>query len=525
MNFRTKLKILTFVTLIGLVVVTYITVSGLSDIENANETAYRRKAYIVDLLEIKASAVSTIMLDPSLTETKEVFSAAETNIQSRTEIINNTIKRAEILQEFQQLIKQWQDYDQHSQQIIQLATSDAASANAKVLPIYNHELKPFQARLEQFVIDRQKDAEIARKSAQERAHQIFWKIITLLVIVSIINIIVVVNLASSLHSGLNAIRAKLLALKSGDLTQRLPADKKDELSEIGSNVNEFIQVLQTIVQNVRNESKELASASAQLAETSKHVLASSNRQSDATSAVAATVEQFSVSIDQVSNNAADAEHLAAQYGTLSQQGGADVQTAVDEIRRIEQAVQNAVQKMQVLGEQAHEISSIVNVIKDVADQTNLLALNAAIEAARAGDSGRGFSVVADEVRNLAKRTAKSAQEITTMIASIQSHTETAAYVMEQGNERVMLGVKQAEQAGQSMQEINASSSQVMRAISDISLALREQRSASNDIAQNVEYISHMTEQNGAAVCQVSSAALQLEKLAAELKKSVEQFKT
>ncbi len=232
-----------------------------------------------------------------------------------------------------------------------------------------------------------------------------------------------------------------------------------------------------------------------------------------------------MSLDQVADNASEAEQKAGMSGDIARRGGVEVQSAVDEIRRIEEIVNSASTQIQALGHKAQEISGIVNVIKEVADQTNLLALNAAIEAARAGEAGRGFAVVADEVRKLAERTARSAQEITNMVGSIQGESEIAISIMIKGNELVAIGVKKAEQAGSSMVQINDSSSGVINAVSDISSALREQRIASTDIAKHMEQIAQMTEESGAAVSEVSFAAMNLEKLAEELQQEVAKFKT
>jgi methyl-accepting chemotaxis protein len=464
------------------------------------------------------------MLDPAMPETKQVFTDSEASIKNHGDVAINSVRREEIKNELLKILAKWQNYDQKSQQIIQLARIDSTQANAQVIPLYNSEFKPLQTDLEKFILARQQDVNSAKQNAIDTANRVYWQVLVLLIIVTTVTLFVVFNLSLSLQNGIREIKAKLVPLKNGDLTQRLPTLKQDELSEICHEVNEFIGELQNIVVTVREDSNLVSAAAGKLVVTANHVLTSTTRQVEATASVAATVEEFSVSIDHVSSNAAEAEHQAAQYGELSKQGGNEVLTAVEEIRRIELAVNNAVEKMQILGQQANEISSIVKVIKDVADQTNLLALNAAIEAARAGESGRGFSVVADEVRNLAERTARSAQEITSMISNIQSHTTTAANVMQQGNERVILGVKQAELAGKSMRQINQSTSIVTRAISDISLALREQRAASSDIAKNVEAISQMTEANNYSVSEVSSAAFDLENLAATLNNGVAKFK-
>ena len=524
MNFKTKLNWLGFLTLMGLGSIAAITLFGLNSIEEAQDAAHRRKGYVIDLLEVKASALSTVLLDPGLAETKQIFLEAEQQITQHGNAAVSVIKREQIKAELKQVLTLWSKYYSASQALIEAASQSAGSDDQKNVAVYNQLFRPFQARLEAFIELREQEAQEAQNLASEISQRFFWQIAALLLFVLLANVIVVLNLSGSLKRGLKSIQLKLQPLKAGDLTQRLPTEHDDELSEIGLGVNEFIQQLQQIVNTVRNDAVMVASAAEELAAASAQVFAGSERQSEATGSVAATTEEFSVSIDMVACHAVDAEHQAEKYGELSRQGGNDVQTAVTEIQRIEQTVNKSVEMMQKLTQQAHQITSIVKVIKDVADQTNLLALNAAIEAARAGESGRGFSVVADEVRNLAARTSKSAQEITDMIGSIQANTDAASFVMQQGNERVEIGVRRAEQAVLSMQQINDNSEQVMRSISDISVALREQRIAGTEIAKKVEYIAKMADENNAATMHVSSAANKLQQLSAELKQSVSKFK-
>jgi methyl-accepting chemotaxis protein len=351
-----------------------------------------------------------------------------------------------------------------------------------------------------------------------------WAIIGLLALVTLSNVGLEVMLAKSLRASLGDILRKLEPLKAGDLTQRLPTNSSDELAQIATGVNAFIEQLQAIVQRARDRAEHLAGAATQLSATSANLLQISGAQSGATTSVAAAVEQFSVSIDQVADNASSAERIAGTSRQVSERGGTEVRSAVAEIRNIEQAVNEAAHQMESLGRQARDISGIVNVIKDVAEQTNLLALNAAIEAARAGESGRGFAVVADEVRKLAERTSASAEEITGMVAAIQKNTEAASEVMQRGNQMVAEGVRQVVQAGGSMQNINEGSSNVLGAVSDISMALREQRAAGTEIAKNVEKIAQMTEESRNTASDVSSAAHDLEGLAGELRQEVARFR-
>jgi methyl-accepting chemotaxis protein len=240
--------------------------------------------------------------------------------------------------------------------------------------------------------------------------------------------------------------------------------------------------------------------------------------------MAAAIEEITVSVGHVADNAPSAQQMAVEAGGLSGQGAVAVRNAVSEMNKIADSVVRSAEVIRELGDKSAQISSIVNVIQGIAEQTNLLALNAAIEAARAGEQGRGFAVVADEVRKLAERTTTSTQQIGTMIGAIQSGTQVAVQNMEAGSAQVQEGVRLAAQAGDSMNRIELSSGNVCEAVETISSALREQNSASIQIAQSVEQIARMTEQNSAVAKESSQSAGHLERLAATLKTSVDRFK-
>jgi len=216
--------------------------------------------------------------------------------------------------------------------------------------------------------------------------------------------------------------------------------------------------------------------------------------------------------------------ISSRAGELSADGSRVVGSVVREIEQIAEVVNQSATIIGELGASSERISAIVNVIKEIADQTNLLALNAAIEAARAGESGRGFAVVADEVRKLAERTARSTQEISTMITAIQSGTHDAVASMDQGVNRVAEGVALATRAGESIREIGENARQVVAKVADISAALREQSTASTEIAQNVDRVARMAEENHAAVAGNAATAAQLESLSESLESTVRRFR-
>jgi methyl-accepting chemotaxis protein len=319
--------------------------------------------------------------------------------------------------------------------------------------------------------------------------------------------------------------ALLQAQLENDLTQRVKVTGKDEVSEMARAFNALMDSLQATLNQVRTDAQEVSTAATQMASASSQITESSRIQSESAASTAAAVEEVTVSINQVADNTRETRNVSEQAAELSIQGEKSARAAAEQMLGTAQSVGLSMQLIERLSQRSHEISGIVKVIRDIAEQTNLLALNAAIEAARAGEQGRGFAVVADEVRKLAERTSTSTSEISGMIDAIQGEVARAVENLKSNNEQVAQGKSLAEEVAATLARINEGARITMERINDISSAASEQGTASNDIARNVEKIAQMTEETSAAISQASTTAQQLEALATKLHAEVSQFKT
>lgn len=312
--------------------------------------------------------------------------------------------------------------------------------------------------------------------------------------------------------------------KSRDLTRRIAVGGHDEVGQTADAFNRLMAVLQSALGDILHNVSQVSDAAQMLSSSSGKVAISSAQQSEAATAMAATVEEVTLSINQVSESTREAQQISSKTGDLSSQGGTIIHNAATEMMHIADIVRQTSAMIEKLGLQSNQISSVVQVIRDVAEQTNLLALNAAIEAARAGEQGRGFAVVADEVRKLAERTTMATEEISGVIGAIQDSTRTAVISMSTAVTQVSGGVALAQQAGDSINQIKEGAVQVIKVVNDICSALVEQSVASNDIASNVERVAQMSEANRASTGETASAANHLEQLADTMRIAVSQFK-
>jgi methyl-accepting chemotaxis protein len=305
-----------------------------------------------------------------------------------------------------------------------------------------------------------------------------------------------------------------------DFTIRADIRNRDEIGLTALALNRLLDKLQANLRSISMGALSVASAASQMASTSTQMATVSHQQSEAASGMAATVEEMTVSINQVSDQAQEADRVSSESGQLAQSGELVIGQTVSDIQGIALTVNQAADLIKGLEQHSQQISSIVLVIKEVADQTSLLALNAAIEAARAGEQGRGFAVVADEERKLAERTSLSTHEIATTIETMRTGAENAATYMQGVVNKVAQGVDRAKEANESIAQIGERSRRAVDMVEEIASAIKEQSTATNNIATQVERIAQMSEESSAAAGNSADAARDLDRLAGEMQQIV-----
>ena len=365
--------------------------------------------------------------------------------------------------------------------------------------------------------------------AKDESKAIYKRLFTLMVILILAALAGVGFLGSVIYrnvvTSLNSLRETLVDVERNlDFTRRAPVMSNDEVGMTVEAVNRLTTRLQESLRQIADQSERVSGAARHLTETARTVTDSASSQSAAAADMAATVEEMTVSINHVADQAGEANRLSGESGSLAVDGEKTIVETVEDINLIASTVRDASNYVADLDRDSQRVNEVIGVIKEIADQTNLLALNAAIEAARAGEQGRGFAVVADEVRKLAERTSQSTQVIAETIAAMQVNAQNTVEGMKAVDERVNIGVDRANAANTAITQIRASSGRAVDRVGEISNAIREQGIASTSIAQQVEKIAQMSEENHAAAENTSETAVELDKLANDMKNIVSQYK-
>lgn len=414
---------------------------------------------------------------------------------------------------------------QHGVQVslVELVKSGQTDAARKLL---NQSETPLWREMKQLLLDEMSVLEAqageTRRKVQGEAERARNLSLAASALAVVLGLVMAFFIASHLVRAINRFRSSMeeLAGGKGDLTRRMAVSGRNELGETARAFNAFMDGLQAIEGTVKTTAVAVDEAARQLASLARTVAQEIRDQSETASSSAAAVEEMTVSIGQVAENAELTRARAEEAVGLAASGRQALAEATNEMNHLAASVAESAVSIRQLQEHSDRIGGIAGLIREIADQTNLLALNAAIEAARAGEAGRGFAVVADEVRKLAERTTAATGEIQSMVMAVAAETAAAAEAMQQGSQRVERGVGSVQRLTEPLVRLTEGAEATLQHLVGLADATREQDASSTLLAQNVERIAQMADASRAAMEQAVAASAGLEQLAEGLKQAM-----
>ena len=417
------------------------------------------------------------------------------------------------------------EFEQHVEQIIHaLASGEKISHDALI------RLEDGQEKLNHHLAEMTKRIEVMTEHTLEQIHQdevvAISSMMILSAIAAVVGILLSISLARGIVTPIKQVINKLqyMAMGEGDLTTRLPVNSQDEVGELSAVFNQFVENLQEMISDISNATEQLATATEETSIVTKETSENITHQKNETTQVANAINEMATTVKNVAENAEKASHEAKLGNQQTLTSKQIIEQVVASINSLASDIDDSSEVIQSVKTGSINIGAVLDVIKSIADQTNLLALNAAIEAARAGERGRGFSVVADEVRSLAQKTQESTSKIEELISYLHVESDNAVKTMEQNQEGIQNLVGQTTKATESLDAITHSVSSITEMNSLIAIAAEQQATVVSEVNHNIHTIQQISENTSTGSIQVTQASGEIAKLTEQLKMQVHKFK-
>lgn len=423
-------------------------------------------------------------------------------------------------------IKAKQEYDPAMNKFIKLMKegSGEEARRIRLVDIRKMQRERYMPSIDKIIAYEGKLTKEAGSQAEKAKSKALMTVVVFALGAIVAAFVLAVTITRSIAGPLEIAKDAAERVAGGDLTVSVTTDRTDEVGELNTTIGKMIVTLQTIVSGIKDSANRIAAGSTELNSNSTQISRGMTEQTERASQIATASAEMSQTVLDIARNAANIASSSTTTQMVSREGETIVGKTADEVREIAKTVSESSELIRSLGQRSNQIGEIINVIKDIADQTNLLALNAAIEAARAGEQGRGFAVVADEVRKLAERTSKATTEIGGMITSIQDETEQAVRAMDDSYRKVELGVDLSRQAGDALQKITVSINDLQEMVHQIASATEEMSTVSETISADIDGVASVSKNTLSSAEHITGSSSDLAGLAGGLKDLVGRFK-
>jgi len=531
---RGRMMATVLVTTVLIALAVGVTLRGVQNVE-AEFTTY------LDENEARMAALNTMFGDgllggvatrnqifnPELDQPPRVVAATAERFETALAFLRSAAVRDDVIASLDAIEGHWREVQQARLDVLELARAgDVEEASRLLAEIENPAWRPIRQELQALTETEQAATEAARERVQSQVGAAFVSGLGAGVAAIVVSAGISLWLAMMLVRRMRKVKgmADDLAAGDGDLTKRIQVEGRDELAALSLSFNGFVDKVHELVKQVTGSTTQVAAAAEELATVTRESDQAVQRQGSETDQVATAMNEMTSTVQEVARNALSASESASAADDETRSGSAVVGETRTAIESLASEVETAAEAIETVGRDSESIGRVLEVIKEIAEQTNLLALNAAIEAARAGEQGRGFAVVADEVRSLASRTQDSTEEIHAMIERLQAGTRHAVQVMEASRNQAGLSVDKAGEAQAALSRIQEAVGRIRDMNTQIASAAEEQSAVAEEINRNVTNINDLASQVSTGSRQTQSAGDELARLASELQLLVGQFR-